>query len=116
MNNTLVYLAVPYSHPDPSVKERRFQTVNKVAGILMQRGLHIFSPISHTHPIAICHSLPEGWEFWKDYDEAVLRHCCKVLVLMLDGWKDSEGVNAEINAALDLGLPVEYLDPEEFEC
>ena len=43
-----------------------------------------------------------------------MRHCWKVMVLMLDGWKDSEGVNAEINAALDLGLPVEYLELEDF--
>lgn len=30
---------------------------------------------------------------------------------MLEGWRESVGVAAEIGIAVDLGLPVEYLTP-----
>ena len=73
---TLVYLATPYTHPDPAVMEARFLAVNRVAARLMGEGLHIFSPISHTRPIAIAGDLQHDWEFWKQYDEAILSACC----------------------------------------
>jgi hypothetical protein len=108
-NNSLVYLATPYSHPDPMVREQRFLAVNKVASDLMLAGTHVFSPISHTHPIALAGDLPKGWDFWKDYDFAFLKHCRKIVVFMLDGWKESVGVTAEIEIAKELGLEIEYL-------
>lgn len=30
---------------------------------------------------------------------------------MLPGWRDSEGVQAEIDLAIELDLPVRFLDP-----
>jgi hypothetical protein len=36
-----------------------------------------------------------------------------LIVLMLDGWEQSRGVNAEIALARELGLPVEYVNPAE---
>lgn len=108
---TLIYLAVPYSHPDPAVRLARFETVNKHAATMMQNGLHIFSPISHTHPIALAGSLPLGWEFWRAYDRAILQVCSKLVVLCLDGWHESKGVKGEIEIADELGIPVEFIDP-----
>ena len=35
------------------------------------------------------------------------------MVLRLDGWRDSEGVQAELDAAAALGKPVRYLDANE---
>jgi hypothetical protein len=106
----LVYLATPYNHPDAEVRERRFREVNRVAGEMMRRGEHVFSPISHTHPIALAGDLPKGWEFWQAYDRAMLRVCVKLTVLMQDGWKESVGVQAEIAIAQEMGLPVEFVE------
>lgn len=108
MKSTIVYLAVPYSHPDQSVRERRFQAANVKAAKLMAEGRHVFSPISHSHVIALAHSLPVTWKFWRDQDMAVLRHCCALVVYQLDGWDRSVGVRAEIEAATSLGIPIEY--------
>lgn len=108
---TLVYLATPYSHSDPNVREERFRAVNKAAADLMRAGLHIYSPISHTHPIALAGDLPLGWEYWQAYDRAILASCCKLIVLMLDGWRESKGVTGEIAIACELGLDVEYISP-----
>lgn len=109
---TLVYLATPYSHDDPRVRLRRFEEVNKVAAELMCKGIHIYSPISHTHPIALAGDLPLDWEFWQKYDEALLKACCKVIVLKQEGWSLSTGVRAEIAIAQKMGIPVEFMEHE----
>ena len=106
---TLVYLACPYSDKKASVRLSRFNSVNKIAAQLMLQGMHIFSPISHTHPIAEAGGLPKGWDFWEGYDRAILATCAKMIVLQLDGWDISKGVQAEITIATELEIPIEYL-------
>lgn len=107
----LVYLATPYSHEQPEVREQRFLVVNRVAADLMRDGMHIYSPISHTHPIAIAGDLPKGWDFWEQYARVVLASCVMVIVLRQDGWEQSIGVAAELVIAKEMGLPVEFIDP-----
>lgn len=85
MHKSLIYLAVPYSDPNPEVQLQRFHKVNKVAAALMAAGLYVFSPISHTHPIAEAGLLPRSWEYWQGYDQAILSGCGCLAVLMLDG-------------------------------
>jgi hypothetical protein len=105
----LIYLASPYSHPDPRVEEARFEAVCMAAGRLMAQGHHIFSPIAHSHPIAKRHKLPTDWEYWKKYDEAILRTCAHFWVYSRDGWRESTGVAAETAIARRLGLPEPFL-------
>jgi len=114
MTKTIIYLACPYSHPHRSVRLIRFEAANRAAAALMAQGKHVFSPISHTHPIAEIGGLPLGWDFWEGYDRAVLAVCAEVIVLMLDGWKESKGVITEIAIARELGLPVTYLPAKGF--
>ena len=106
----LVYLATPYSHPEREIREWRFRRVNAVAARLMREGVHIYSPISHTHPIAEAGDLPKGWDYWEQYDRTILACCSKVIVFRQEGWQLSAGVQAEIAIAKELGLPVEFID------
>lgn len=106
----LTYLACPYSHDNRLVRVKRFEAVNEFAGRLMKEGKQVFSPISHTHPIAEVSELPLGWDFWQEYDRAFLEHAKEVIVLMLPGWQDSTGVTAEIKIAKELGIPVRYIE------
>ncbi len=109
----LVYLAAPYTHPDKAVQQARFHAINKVAAYLMNElGLFVFSPISHSHPIAEDGDIPTTWEFWKPYDEAILQSCGRMVVLMLPGWEDSKGVSAEREIAQKMGIDIAYLKPE----
>jgi hypothetical protein len=105
----LTYLAVPYSHPDPAIRLARFKAANIAAGALMQQGEIVFSPISHTHPIAEECELPKGWEFWQAFDRAYLAQSRRLVVLCIDGWQESVGVSAEILIAKEMGLPVEFI-------
>lgn len=105
----LTYPAVPYSHPDYDVRVSRFIAANKAAGFLMRRGDIVFSPISHTHPIAEECELPKGWEFWSAFDRAYIGMAKLVVVLCIEGWRESIGVSAEIAIANEMGVPVEYM-------
>lgn len=105
----LVYLACPYSHPDRAVRVARFEAANRAAGLLMSRGMLVFSPISHTHPIAECCDLPLGWEFWHAYDRVFIEHANAIYVLCIDGWMESVGVQAELEIARELGLAVHHV-------
>jgi hypothetical protein len=55
----MIYLASPYSHPDPAVREARFREACRAAAKLMRLGQPAFSPIVHGHPIAV-YGLPNG--------------------------------------------------------
>lgn len=110
---TFAYLASPYTHEDPEVREQRSRDVCLIAAILMQRGEVVFSPIAHSH--AIAEALPGDWavdhDFWKRQDAPYLATCSKLYVAMLPGWDVSRGVAHELAEARARGIPIEYLDP-----
>lgn len=105
----MIYLATPYSHPDVGVREARFDQACRIAGGLMAAGEIVFSPIAHTHPIAVRCDLPKGWEFWEKYDREMLGLASRLVVVTMDGWQTSRGIAAEIAIAQHLGIPVEYM-------
>ncbi len=105
-----IYLATPYTDKSPAVRQARFEAVNKVAAVLMSKDFLVFSPISHTHPIALAGDLPKGWDFWREYDLTFIEWADELHVLMQDGWDVSTGVTAEIRLATELGMPVHYIE------
>ena len=107
----MIYLATPYSHPDPDIRENRYLVVTRVAAELMNNGYHIYSPITHSHPIALAGELPTSWEFWEQYDRTMLSVCTEMIVLRLVGWNQSVGIKAEISLAESMGLIISYMDP-----
>lgn len=113
MNQKLYYLASPYSHSDPLVRESRFHMACDVAGYLMNRGLHVFSPIAHTHPIACRCDLPKGFDFWESYDRSMLMRCDSLLIVTAPGWRESKGVTAERIMA-EGNMPIRYMGYPDF--
>lgn len=107
----LIYLAVPYTHPDPAVREQRFEAANLAAAVLMTDGHLVFSPISHTHLMVIKYRLPVGFGFYQRWSRLFLSMSSRLIVLRVDGWQQSVGVKAEITFMKTAGKPVEYLDP-----
>ena len=107
----MIYLASPYSHPDPEVREQRFRDACEATALLIHEGNIVFAPIVHSHSL-VGYGLPAGWDFWEQFASEHIRRCDEVVILTLDGWRDSEGVQAEIRIAGELGLPVRYLAPD----
>jgi nucleoside 2-deoxyribosyltransferase len=108
----VIYVASPYTHPDPAVREQRFDAACRAAAALIGRGNTVFSPVAHSHPLCRF-GLPGDWQFWQRQDLALLAACDEAVVLKLDGWQQSRGVQAEIAAAKALGKPVRFLEPKD---
>lgn len=104
-----IYLAIPYT----GMQELSFKTANKVAAKLMKKGYLVYSPISHSHPIATQENLPKTWEYWEDVDTEFLKWCDYLYVVTLDGWKEGVGVQAEIRIAKACGKQIVYYLPKE---
>ena len=103
----LVYLACPFTHPNSTVRQARFEAVTRIAARLMEGGqLHVYSPITHSYPMK---GLPIDYEFWRDHARAMIERSTRLWVLCLWGWRESIGVQDEIGVAEELGKPVVYL-------
>lgn len=106
----MLYLSSPYSDPDKTIVEQRFDAVCRVAGRLMNEGKVVYSPIVHCHPIAERLDLPRTWEFWEKFDREMLTMANEFYILRLPGWEKSKGVAAERKIAQELGLPITEID------
>lgn len=107
----LIYLAAPYTHPDPKVCEERFHEANRAAAWVINEGFHVFSPVSHTHPIKVDSTLKGTWETWMNYDKYMLSLCDELWILRLPGWAGSKGISAEMLYAEEIGKPMRLITP-----
>lgn len=108
-----VYLASPYSHPDPEVRLSRFNTVMAAGAWLLSRRIWYFSPVQYTHILALRFKLPTDADFWWDYNRTMIDAHRAVIMLCIDGWKESKGMKQELEYAREHGLRVQYLVPAE---
>lgn len=108
----MIYLASPYTHPDHSIRVRRYQAALEATIALCRMGHFIFSPIVY------CHQLHEAgmggdWSTWAEFDKDIIRRAAAMWVLTIDGWRESKGVQAEIDFASEIGKPMRALTLEE---
>lgn len=108
-SHQISYLAAPYSHPDPAVVEDRISRLCRVDAKLMKAGIYTVSPLLK-HFIVNYESLPADWNYWQGYSRALLLQVDQLIVVLLDGWQESVGVQAEIELAHALDIPVVYAD------
>lgn len=112
---TLIYLASPYSHPDPQIRRDRYADVLRATRLLMDQGHHVWSPIVYTHQLAEA-GMPVEWEFWQAFDTMMLARCQELWVLTVDGWRDSEGIRGELWMARRLAMPMRLLGMTDVEA
>ncbi len=97
----LLYLACPYTHPDPATQEYRYKTSCRVTVKLMQCGIVVFNPLSHGVPLVpFLNDIEDEHRFWLSIDLPILSRCDEVLVLGLAGWTQSVGVKEELFEAM----------------
>ncbi len=106
----LVYLAAPYSHPDKNVVQERIKQFCAVDAHLSRSGIFTVSPLLK-HLVLQHETLPSDWNYWKDYSYELLARCEKMVVIRMDGWKDSVGIKAEIEYCNMTSIPIEFIDP-----
>jgi len=110
---SFTYLMSPYTHVNPSVMNRRFIEAECATYILLSRGQHIYSPIVHNHEMAKKYNLPKDYTFWESYNYAMLAKASKGLILTLDDWELSKGIQGERNIANLLSIPVDLITSAE---
>lgn len=114
----LTYLTVPYSYTHENkefvekIKRVRYETATRAAAWLMNTySWNVFSPITHSHPLHAIAGMRGDWEFWKKVDTEYIECSCRLVNLVIPGWRESIGVTAENEIAKRLGIPVLYLHP-----
>ena len=100
----LVYIAGPYTHPDPVVNTR---IAIDAWDLLVVAEYTPYVP----HASLLIHLIhPKPLEFWYEYDIEIMKRCD--IVLRLPG--ASNGADGEVKAAKELGIPVFCGTVEEF--
>ena len=107
-NNELVYLACPYSDPDPKVREKRLQASIDATRVLIGNGYRVFNPLTHSAPIDDEY-IPD--DYWYELDLMILARCDRLMLLMLPGWSTSKGVRMELELAIRRWIPIRPLEP-----
>lgn len=102
----MIYLASPYTNPDPLVRKTRFLLAEQATARLLRDGHVVFSPIVHTHELATKYELPTDFDFWQRYCVTMLTKASIFGILDIPGWTESKGVQAELAVAKQMFLPV----------
>lgn len=105
----LIYVAAPYSHPDPKVVEARMNAFADYMAKIIADGEHPVSPLMNHFLGDRADTFPLTWEYWEEYSRKLLSRCDRIDVLKIDGWDTSTGVLAEIELAVSLGIKVRYV-------
>lgn len=113
----MIYLASPYSHPLKVVEAMRYDQITRVAAYLIaEHGHAMFLPITQSHNLKDWDERLTGTSFahWKDIDLCAIDHCDEVWVVKMVGWKESVGVQAEIDHAKLTGKPIKYINAKTY--
>lgn len=113
----MLYLAAPYTHESEKVVWDRVSSINTVFGKFIAAGIHAYSPITKSHHIQVLHGddLGLNWGQWMKLDLRILKECHALVVLQLEGWRESKGVAIEIETAKELGMAVHYVQLSEVD-
>lgn len=111
----IIYLACPFRHDDPKIMKIRCASAHYVAAQLSSKGCYVFSPLTHNEVLVQLH--PEiSKHHWIDFDLAFLKLCHRLMILKLEGWDKSWGIQKEIEFAKKHGIVVdEMMPPDEPE-
>jgi len=117
-----IYLMTPYSASHLEGMERkelehiRFLQAVRSAGILISKGLTVFSPIAHSHPIAVEHEMDGTFITWAALDYSFIDWWATVgIVVKFWGWDRSAGVLTESVRMGERRLPVHLVHPTELD-
>lgn len=96
------YLAIAYTGHEAESYQHSLDAL----AAYMRAELPAFSPIAHTHEVAVKHELPGDWSFWKQHGLAMVTPAIAVHIIVPPEWEtitlESRGVQAEARYAASL--------------
>lgn len=122
----IAYLGQPYSHPDPKMRQVRYDMAMIATTWLLANGIAVYSPIVHCHPLSsiglkpkavVGHDYTRGSDqhIWEKLNRAHITRSAEFIILELAGWQDSVGlmgndeVEGEVAYAESISIPVTRL-------
>ena len=92
----LAFMSSPYTLYEPDIGQAAADAA-RLAARLIETGLHIYSPIVHSHSIALLgHLDPMDIAIWYPLNETMLHRCDTLIVARLPTWEKSKGMAMEI--------------------
>lgn len=118
----MIYLASVYSlnattdsEEHVKLREERYLQVMRKTKELLEKGLTVFSPILHCHPMSVTYGLPKDFSFWERLDKSYIDNCDVVWVYMMEGWEESKGIAEEIAYAKSKCKAVIYIEEDDID-
>lgn len=109
--NGFWYVGTPYSRY-PGGLEKAFVMACEQVGVLLRAGLSAYSPIAHTHPVAmVCHIDPLDHDIWMPADRPMMLAAVGLVVVKAPGWEASRGLTEEIREFEAAGKPIVSMNP-----
>jgi len=111
------YISNPYNGTEDQ-RSARAKIAAEVSGKLLKRGIHAWSPIVHNHALMQSYSdftLEERRTLILDFDFSLLLKSKGMIVLTIDGWRESYGVSEELRICGENSIPIKYLDPMDLD-
>ena len=104
-----VYVATPYSKY-PRGMSAAYREASRAAAWLILRGVRVFCPIAHSHPIATYGKLnPADHDIWIPADRPFMEAAGALLVVMMESWHISYGIGVETAFFRNHNKPIHFL-------
>lgn len=108
----LTYLSCPYSDPSESIRMARYSEAIRAAADLQLQGRFIICPVIVNHPIEAylkTRDLKYPSRYWADLEKMFSSVCDELVILPLPGWKNSRGVQREMDLFRKAGKPMHVM-------
>ena len=113
MKDKLIYLATPYSKYESGLS-MAFVDAARLTARLLKEGYKVYSPIAHTHPIAVYGNVdPYDHDIWMPFDQAMMDVSDILVIATFPGWEKSKGISIEIEVFKKAGKTICFLDPND---
>jgi Domain of unknown function (DUF1937) len=108
---TYFYLSTPYSRY-PAGLDAAFNLAIDARASLINAGIPVFSPIIHSHPVAMrCGLDPHDHALWLPVEAPMMRAASGLILLRAESWELSYGMRFERGHFESAGKPIVWMDP-----
>jgi len=101
------YLASPYSGTPDEMEFRAFEA-RWYMGELLKKGIICYSPIWSMHHISLSNGIPPDAKTWWAFNKVFMAASIGTIVACIPGWKQSFGIQEEIEYTRTFGRPIQY--------
>ena len=112
----MYYLASPYTHPNGVIRAQRVIKAKLAVAALTQQGYTVLSPIVYYDEVVqVMPGHGHDFKAFETHNYRMIDRCDAMVVLTLENWRSSHGVQAEIAYCSANAKTVVYLEYDAIE-